>query len=53
MAYASLLRPQQRNSHTPKLICGFNSKDVVLREKKTKNSVTDAVEGQKHPSRPA
>jgi len=27
MAYASLLRRQQRHSHIPELICGFNSKD--------------------------
>jgi len=27
MAYASLLRPQQRHSHIPELSCGFNSKD--------------------------
>jgi len=25
MAYASLLRPQQRHSHIPELICGFNN----------------------------
>jgi len=30
MAYASLLRPYQRHSHIPELVCGFNNKDYLL-----------------------